>query len=107
MARVKPGTARLRSEIEAAAHRSAVEVTGSSAFDDTSCDVFVGTEAVLHRVRRIDTVVFLDFDSELLAPRYRAAEQAMSLLVRAGRLVVIRSQPIAAAPSSSTSGSTV
>lgn len=87
MARVKPGTARLRAEIEAAAHRSVMEVTGSSTFDDTSCDVFVGTEAVLHRVRRIDTVVFLDFDAELLAPRYRAAEQAMSLLVRAGRLV--------------------
>jgi len=90
MARVKPGTARLRAEIEAAAHRSVLEVTGASAFDDTSCDVFVGTEAVLHRVRRIDTVVFLDFDAELLAPRYRAAEHAMALLVRAGRLVGAR-----------------
>jgi primosomal protein N' (replication factor Y) len=31
-------------------------------------------------------VAFLEFDSEMLAPRFRAAEQAMSLLIRAGRL---------------------
>ncbi len=32
-------------------------------------------------------VVFLDFDAELLAPRFRAGEQALWLLVRAARLV--------------------
>jgi primosomal protein N' (replication factor Y) len=32
-------------------------------------------------------VVFLDFDLELLAPRFRASEEAMALLGRAGRLV--------------------
>jgi primosomal protein N' (replication factor Y) len=32
-------------------------------------------------------VAFLDFDQELLAPRFRAAEQALWLLVRAARLV--------------------
>ena len=32
-------------------------------------------------------MAFLDIDVELLAPRYRAAEQAMALLVRAARLV--------------------
>jgi primosomal protein N' (replication factor Y) len=31
-------------------------------------------------------VAFLDFDQELLAPRYRAGEQAMALLARAARL---------------------
>ena len=50
-------------------------------------NVVVGTEAVLHRVDRADAVVFLDFDSELLAPRLRAAEEAMALLARAARLV--------------------
>ena len=34
-----------------------------------------------------DAVAFLDFDQELLAPRYRAAEQALALLARAARLV--------------------
>jgi primosomal protein N' (replication factor Y) len=46
----------------------------------------VGTEAALHRVQPVDVVAFLEFDSEMLAPRFRAAEQAMALLVRAGRL---------------------
>ena len=47
----------------------------------------VGTEAVLHRVASADVVAFLDFDQEVLAPRYRAAEEALALLVRAARLV--------------------
>jgi primosomal protein N' (replication factor Y) len=49
--------------------------------------VLVGTEAVLHRVPRADVVAFLDFDQELLAPRYRAAEEALALLARAARIV--------------------
>ncbi len=86
MAIVRPGVTRLREELEAAANRTVIAVTGES--DELPVgDVFVGTEAVLHRVRNVDVVAFLDFDAELLAPRYRAAEQAMALLVRAGRLV--------------------
>jgi primosomal protein N' (replication factor Y) len=38
-------------------------------------------------VGEADVVAFLDFDGELLAPRFRATEQAMALLVRAARLV--------------------
>ncbi len=49
--------------------------------------MLVGTEAVLHRVDRAAVVVFLDLDQELLAPRYRAAEEALALLVLAARLV--------------------
>ncbi len=86
MALMKPGVTRLREELEAAANRPVVSVTGDT--DELpDSDVYVGTEAVLHRVRGVDVVAFLDFDAELLAPRYRAAEQAMALLVRAGRLV--------------------
>ncbi len=86
MALVKPGVTRLREELEAAANRPVIAVTGDST-ELPDAGVYVGTEAVLHRVRNVDVVVFLDFDAELLAPRYRAAEQAMALLVRAGRLV--------------------
>ncbi len=90
MALVKPGVTRLREELEAAANRPVVSVTGAT--DELPAgDVYVGTEAVLHRVRGVDVVAFLDFDAELLAPRYRAAEQALALLVRAGRLVGPRS----------------
>ena len=60
-----------------------VAVTGSTERARRRRDVYVGTEAVLHRVRSADVVAFLDLDAELLAPRYRAAEQAMALLVRA------------------------
>ena len=49
--------------------------------------VLVGTEAVLHRVRRAEVVAFLDFDMHLLAPRLSAGEEALALLARAGRLV--------------------
>ncbi len=92
LARVRPGTSRLRFELEEAAHRPVMEVTGATpeGFDDRAADVFVGTEAVLHRVRRVDTVAFLDFDAELLAPRFRANEQALALLTRAARLVGTR-----------------
>jgi primosomal protein N' (replication factor Y) len=63
-----------------------VAVTGRDAEPAPAAGVYVGTEAVLHRVPRADVVAFLDIDTELLAPRYRAAEQAMALLVRGARL---------------------
>jgi primosomal protein N' (replication factor Y) len=49
--------------------------------------VLIGTEAVLHRVPAAGLVAFLDLDQELLAPRYRAAEEALALLVLASRMV--------------------
>lgn len=86
LALIRPGVSRLREEIEAAAGRPVGVVTGDSdSLPD--CDVLIGTEAVLHRARRADVVAFLDLDSELLSPRYRAGEQAMALLARAARLV--------------------
>jgi primosomal protein N' (replication factor Y) len=56
--------------------------------------VVVGTASVLHRAelrrRRPAVIAFLDFDAELLATRYRAAEQAFWLLVRAAHLLMQR-----------------
>ena len=52
--------------------------------------VLIGTEAVLHRVRRAAAVAFLDIDLHLLAPRLSAAEETMALFVRAARLVGAR-----------------
>jgi primosomal protein N' (replication factor Y) len=87
---IRPGVSRLREEIEAAAGRPVGMVTGDSdSLPD--CNVLIGTEAVLHRAGTADVVAFLDLDAELLAPRYRAAEQAMALLARAARLVGGRS----------------
>lgn len=88
MANVKPGVSRLREEFAAASGRDVVELTGDSDDDEAAgAGIIVGTEAALHRVGRVDVVAFIDFDAELFAPRYRAAEQAMALLVRAARLV--------------------
>jgi primosomal protein N' (replication factor Y) len=47
-----------------------------------------GTEALLHQPPAdVGVIAFVDFDQELMAPRYRAAEQAMALLARAARLL--------------------
>ena len=80
------GTARAREDLERLAGVAVGEVTGDSdSLPDAA--VLVGTEAVLRRVDAADAVAFLDLDAELLAPRYRAAEQAMALVARAARLV--------------------
>lgn len=86
--RLRPGVARLREELERAANRPVGELeTGDDVVDDSKHDLFIGTNASLLRLRHIEVVAFLDFDRELLAPRFPAHEQAMALLVRAARLV--------------------
>ena len=83
------GVSRAREELEVLAGAPVVEVTGA---DDETPDLgpgglAIGTEALLHRVHQADAVAFLDFDQELLATRYRTAEQALGLLARAARTV--------------------
>ena len=85
-ANLRPGITRLREELEGAAARPVVEVSAADTEAPARAGVYVGTEAVLYRVAQADTVAFLEFDSEMLAPRFRAAEQAMALLIRAGRM---------------------
>ncbi|MGP8065722.1 MAG: hypothetical protein ACLP81_05015 [Acidimicrobiales bacterium] len=86
--RLRLGTARAAEEIAALLGEPVDEVSSATARDPGSAaGVLVGTEAVLHRVRQASAVVFLDFDQELLAPRFRAAEEALALLALASRLV--------------------
>ena len=68
---LRPGVTRVQEDLDRLAGRPVV----------------VGTEAVLHQEQAAEAVAFLDFDQELLAPRYRAGEEAMALLARAARLV--------------------
>jgi primosomal protein N' (replication factor Y) len=85
------GAARIRDELAAAVGRPVVEISSDTKPDVVPPDaVFVGTEAVLHHVHDATTVAFVDFDDELLAPRFRAGEEAMALVVRAARLVGAR-----------------
>jgi primosomal protein N' (replication factor Y) (superfamily II helicase) len=84
---LRMGVTRAREELGALFHRQAIEVTATTGhLESADGELYVGTEAVLHHVSAAALVAFLDFDQELLAPRYRAAEQAMALLVRAARL---------------------
>jgi len=93
MKALRLGVTRVREELEALAGVAVAEVWGAAASDEAEdeavrrAQVVVGTEAALHRVRRAGVVAFLEFDSELLAPRFRAGEQALALLARAARLV--------------------
>ncbi len=91
MKTLRAGVSRLREELAALLGTEVGEVTGSRApgGETTVPDapVLIGTEAVLHRVRRAAAVAFLDIDLHLLAPRLSAAEETMALFVRAARLV--------------------
>ena len=85
---LRAGISRAREELEALAGEPVVEVSAKTAGDDLPpARIYVGTEAVLHQVPDAAVVAFLDLDQELLAPRYRAAEQALALLARAARLL--------------------
>lgn len=82
------GVGRAREELEALLREPVAEVSTDAPLpDDRPARVLVGTEAALHRVTTAAVVAFLDFDQELLAPRYRAAEEALALLALAARLV--------------------
>lgn len=85
--RAKLGVSGVAEELELLTRRPVTEITADDEIDSVDTDLTVGTEAVLHRISAADAVAFLDFDQELLAPRYRAAEEAMALLVRASRIV--------------------
>ncbi|MEX1217520.1 MAG: hypothetical protein WEA11_03240 [Acidimicrobiales bacterium] len=93
MKNLRAGVTRVREELEALIREPVAELTAERGTDagGTGTRVVVGTEAALHRIPKADVVAFLDFDQELLAPRYRAAEEAMALLVRAARVVGSRS----------------
>jgi primosomal protein N' (replication factor Y) len=89
---VRPGVVRVREQLAGLVPRARVVAVEGGSAPVPAFDVAVGTEAVLHRVepsgaRPVRLVAFLDMDQELLAPRYRAAEQALWLLVRAVRLI--------------------
>jgi primosomal protein N' (replication factor Y) len=87
---VRPGVNRVRDDLAALLPHATVAAVDASTLSLPADDVLIGTEAVLHRTPRDGTVglvAFLELDQELLAPRARAAEQALWLIVRAARLL--------------------
>jgi len=92
---LRVGVTRLADDLRALLPNATVLDVDATTTDVGPADVYVGTEAVLHRVprdRRVGLVAFLDFDQELTAPRIRAAEEAEWLLIRAARLVGARAR---------------
>ncbi|MHB1138643.1 MAG: hypothetical protein ACYC2O_06765, partial [Microthrixaceae bacterium] len=85
---LRVGVSRAGEELEALLREPVAALTGEATggvADDVR--VVVGTEAALHRVDDVGLVAFLDLDQELLAPRYRSAEEALALLMLASRRV--------------------
>jgi len=105
MKTLRAGVSRLREELAALLGTEVGEVSGPSVARSAAArsaeagelhaggdgipatPVLVGTEAVLHRVRRAAAAVFLDIDLHLLAPRFSATDETLALLVRASRMV--------------------
>ena len=94
MKTLRAGVSRLREELAALLGVEVGEVAGPQSAGPASpvpdATVLIGTEAVLHRVRRAAAVAFLDIDLHLLAPRLSATEETLALFVRAARLVAAR-----------------
>ena len=89
---LRPGVTKVRDDLAALLPRASVVAVDASTEAVPVVDVLIGTEAVLHRTPvagapPVRLVAFLELDQELLAPRVRAAEQALWLLVRAARLL--------------------
>lgn len=85
---LRPGISRLAEDLAILARREVTEVSAETESKELAGDgLYLGTEAVLHRIDQARSVVFLDFDQELTIPRYRAAEDAFALLALAARIV--------------------
>ena len=89
---LRPGITHVRTELAGLLPRVTVVEVDAGTDEVAPVPVYIGTEAVLHRLpadadRPVLLVAFLDFDQELLAPRYRAAEQALGMVALAARLL--------------------
>jgi primosomal protein N' (replication factor Y) len=85
---LRAGVSRLREEVAALLGVEVGEVSSASGDDALpATPVLMGTEAVLHRVRRAAAVAFLDIDLHVLAARFSATDETLALFVRAARLV--------------------
>jgi primosomal protein N' (replication factor Y) len=88
MKTLRTGVTRLREEVAALLQTDVDEVSGATdPAQPPGAPVLMGTEAVLHRVRRAAAVAFLDIDLHLLAPRFSATDETLALLIHASRLV--------------------
>ena len=81
------GVSQLRTQLQASSANPVIEITADTSDEWTKGNVFIGTEAVLHRVTFADCVVFADIDRDLGAPRMSAPHEVLALIARAARTV--------------------
>lgn len=81
----RAGVSHLREEIEASTGVECIELTADASDDWSKGRIFIGTEAVLHRVRSADCIVFADIDRDLGAPRMSAPQEVLAQVARASR----------------------
>jgi primosomal protein N' (replication factor Y) len=81
------GVSQLVSQIQASTRNPVIEISSDSPDDWSKGTVFIGTEAVLHRIPAADTVVFADIDRDLGAPRMTGAHEVLSMIAKAARMV--------------------
>ncbi len=92
MKQLRLGISRLAEDLAVLAKRDVIEVSAETPQRVLQGDqLFIGTEALLHRLEFARSVIFLDFDQELAVPRVRASEDAFQLLSLAARRVGPRS----------------
>lgn len=91
MKQLRLGISRMAEDLAALAKRPVIEVSADTPHRELGGNqLFIGTEALLHRMDSARAVIFLDFDQELAVPRYRAAEDAFSLVALAARRVGVK-----------------
>lgn len=81
------GVSQLVSQMQASTRNPVIEISSDSPDDWSKGTVFIGTEAVLHRIPTADTVVFADIDRDLGAPRMTGAHEVLSMIAKAARMV--------------------
>jgi primosomal protein N' (replication factor Y) len=88
------GISHLATQLRASTSRDVIEVSSDDHDTWTQGSIFVGTEAVLHRISGIEVVVCADIDRDLGAPRMTASREVLALVARAARLVGERGKVI-------------
>ncbi len=92
MKQLRLGISRMAEDLAVLAKRDVIEVSAETPQQILQGNqLFIGTEALLHRLDHARVVIFLDFDQELAIPRTRASEDAFGLLALAARRVGPRS----------------
>lgn len=84
---LRGGVVRWKEQIQRSTGVDVIEVTADDDNHESVGRVFVGTEALLHRLNHVDVVVFLDIDRELSVPRSTSERETLALVARAARLV--------------------